>query len=76
MTKDQLLAFIATRNVSEFQSNLQVQFDASACGFSVGELGQAFKLEEGGYRWWTPYGQLIEHPGGQMELIEDKQKAG
>jgi hypothetical protein len=64
----QLEKFVKLRNKSGFSSNLQFAFDAKECGFDVNDLGQAHKLEEGGYRWWTEHGQLIERMNGQMEL--------
>jgi hypothetical protein len=66
--KSQLLRFIEIRNASGFSSNLQFSIDAGEAGFKVEELGEAFKLEAGGYRWWTEHGQLIEHPDGRCEL--------
>lgn len=68
MTRDQLLQFVETRNRSAFSSNLQFSIDAKEAGFDVQDLGQAYRRPAGGYRWDTPHGALIEHPGGQMEL--------
>jgi hypothetical protein len=48
---------------------LQFSSDATEAGFDVSELGDAFKLEDGGYRWWTDHGQLIEQYG-ELKLIE------
>ena len=72
MTKDQLLAFIKIRNASGFSSNLQFSIDAQEAGFDVAALGRAHRYEPGGYRWFTDHGELIEHPGGQMELVETR----
>jgi hypothetical protein len=69
-SKAQLLRFVKTRNESGFQSNLQFHFDASACGIDLKDLDGPYRYEPGGYRWFTPYGELIEHPGGRMELKE------
>lgn len=70
MTKDQLLRFIDIRNRSGFSSNLQFGIDADEAGFDVKDLGQAYRRPAGGYRWDTPHGALVEHPGGQMQLGE------
>jgi hypothetical protein len=69
-SKAQLLRFVKIRNESGFQSNLQFQFDASECGFEVRDLDGPYRYEPGGWRWFTPHGELIEHPGGRMELKE------
>lgn len=69
-TKKQLLAFVRIRNASGYASNLQFAFDCDEAGFKLEELGQAYKLEAGGYRWHTEHGQLIEYPGGRMALLE------
>ena len=63
MTKAQLKRFVRTRNTSPHISNLQVQFDAEACGFKVDALGKAEKVNDGHYRWDTPHGVLEEHAG-------------
>lgn len=68
-TKNQIERFIKIRNKSGFSSNLQFSIDCREAGFDVNDLGEAFKLEEGGYRWWTEHGQLIERPNGHMELV-------
>lgn len=71
MTKEQLLYFIAIRNESSFNTNLQFSFDADVAGFPVTELGDALMkdTDEGivYYEWDTEHGQLIEL-GGKLEL--------
>lgn len=69
MTKEQLRRFVEIRNASGFSSNLQFAFDATEAGFDVSELGTAERRSAGGYRWKTPHGLLLEHPGGQLELM-------
>jgi hypothetical protein len=71
-TKQQLQRFVTKRNKSGFASNLQFAFDAKECGFDVEDLGQAHRLETGGYRWSTGHGHLIERPDGSMELVSDE----
>lgn len=71
-TKKQIGRFIKIRNASGFSSNLQFSIDAREAGFDVNDLGEAFKLEEGGYGWSTPHGQLIEKPNGQTKLVEGR----
>ncbi len=74
LTRAKLLRFVRVRNKSGFQSNLQFQFDADECGFSVKDLGDPVKCQNfettGEYRWVTPFGTLVEKQyfGGQMEL--------
>lgn len=62
MTRAQLKAFIARRNASDFQTNLQFQIDANAVGIKVEDLGKAVK-ETWGYSWDTFYGRLEERQG-------------
>ncbi len=63
ITKRQMARFIKMRNSSDFQSNLQFQIDAEACGFRPSDLGDVKKIEEGEYVWQTPYGTLREKYG-------------
>jgi hypothetical protein len=79
VTKEQLLRFVKIRNASGFSSNLQFGIDAQEAGFDVKELGTPERgwhaperEDEGGYRWQTAHGTLVELPGGEMELREDK----
>lgn len=54
ITRKQLEKFVAKRNVSAFQTNLQFWNDADACGFDAGRLGQPRKFDLGGftgYEW-------------------------
>ncbi len=72
MTKAQLKKFVVRRNKSEFQTNLQFQIDAEACGFRIGDLGEVRPLNVGeglpkAYEWTTPHGVLREYLG-QMSL--------
>ena len=69
-TREQILAFIKTRNASPFASNLQFQIDARECGFDAGDLGMAEVTEIDGlkpYHWRTPHGRLVEM-GGCLSL--------
>jgi len=73
MTLAQLKKFIATRNRSEFSSNLQFQVDCEESGFSCEDLGDAVKVvnDDGhmcGWRWDTPHGPLYESRDGQLRL--------
>lgn len=61
-TSAQLRKFVEVRNKSQFQSNLQFQIDARACGFSVDGLGTPIKIKAG-YVW-----QL---QGLNCELLEE-----
>lgn len=63
ITRKQPERFVANRNKSPFNNNLQFGIDARACGFQVGDLGPVTKLESGGYRWETPHGALVEEYG-------------
>lgn len=63
ITQKKLERFIKMRNKSGFQSNLQFQFDADACGLKVADFGPVTKHEEGFYSWDTPCGRLIERFG-------------
>lgn len=71
-SREQLLAFIKTRNASPFASNLQFQIDAHECGFDAGALGAPEATETDGlktYIWRTPHGRLVEM-GGFLSLEE------
>ena len=71
-SREQLLAFIKTRNASPFASNLQFQIDAHECGFGAGVLGAPEATETDGlktYIWRTPHGRLVEM-GGFLSLEE------
>lgn len=68
ITKAQLEKFVRVRNASPFNSNLQFGFDASGCGFSDRELGVVSRRQEGGYRWDTEHGALIEDTDGKLRL--------
>jgi len=70
MTRDQLKRFIKVRNRSDFATNLQFQIDAEYCGFRVGDLGTAKKVEDGVYQWQTPFG-LLREAHGHLELVKD-----
>lgn len=63
MTKQQLMRFIKRRNASMFDTNLQFQIDAEACGFRIGDLGKATWNGYNAYVWETPYGTLREVRG-------------
>lgn len=67
-TKAQLDRFVAIRNKSPFGSNLQFGIDADEAGVDLKALDGPHRYEPGGWRWFTDHGELIEHPGGQMEL--------
>ena len=72
-TREQLLAFIKTRNASPFASNMQFQIDAHECGFDAAELGPPEVGETEGlktYIWRTPHGRLIEM-GGLLSLEDE-----
>ena len=71
-TKNQIKRFVQIRNKSGFSSNLQFSIDAREAGFDVSDLGDAVKRDEGGYLWATAHGKLVEHPNGQMELVEGR----
>jgi hypothetical protein len=75
LTVKKLEKFVRDRNKSTFNSNLQFQIDASACGFEISELGKVskfskFRLDNGfvGYEWSMALniGGLKEH----VTLIE------
>jgi hypothetical protein len=54
LTKKQLDRFVNIRNKSGFGSNLQFEFDASECGFSIDDLGEVevFTIDGlKGYQW-------------------------
>jgi hypothetical protein len=54
LTLKKLERFVKTRNKSGFRSNLQFNWDASACGISIDEFGDPEKFVlDGftGYRW-------------------------
>jgi hypothetical protein len=75
VTKEQLLRFVKIRNASGFSSNLQFAIDAGEAGFKVEELGTPEKVglkHAQAYHWQTAHGTLVELPGGEMELREDK----
>lgn len=72
LTREQLLAFIKTRNASPFSSNLQFRIDAAECGFDAADLGMPEVGEADGfktYSWSTPHGRLVEM-GGFLTLEE------
>jgi hypothetical protein len=60
LTEKRLDKFIATRNKSSFNNNLQFSIDADECGFDVNELGEPKKVSDYEYHWNTPFGTLIE----------------
>jgi hypothetical protein len=69
-TREQLHAFIKTRNASPFASNMQFHIDADECGFDAADLGVPEVAETDGlktYVWRTPHGRLIEM-GGFLSL--------
>jgi hypothetical protein len=69
-TREQLHAFIKTRNASPFASNMQFHIDADECGFDAADLGVPEVSETDGittYTWRTPHGRLIEM-GGFLSL--------
>lgn len=63
MTRKQLERFIATRNKSPHNSNLQFQIDAAACGFEVTDLPEPRRVDAHHYEWDTPHGTLVEQHG-------------
>ena len=67
LTAARLKKFVARRNKSAFNSNLQFQIDARGCGIDLDDLGDVHPYEspEGGrcYRWTTPVGELHEVAG-------------
>jgi hypothetical protein len=74
LTQKKLERFVKMRNSSGLGSNLQFMADASACGFSVKDLGNATKHEDKTgyyYLWRTPFGELIER-NGMMTLYPRK----
>ncbi len=67
MTKRQLEKFIARRNNSEFQSNLQFSFDLAAEGIKMQELGKCvFDPKDKSWGWDTKFGKLKEIDGQLM----------
>lgn len=77
MTEKQLRKFIKIRNASNFQSNMQFNFDAEAAGFRATDLGKPTKKQkEDGtfFYWWnTPFGILVER-FGVLRLFTRQQK--
>lgn len=67
ITRKKLEKFVATRNRSEHQSNLQFQIDAEGCGFRLKDLPEVEKIGPGHYVWRTRFGDLIEL-GGRMSF--------
>lgn len=63
MTEDQLKRFIAIRNTSGFDSNLQFHLDLGEAGLTVDDLGPVTKIDAHHYTWQTPFGILREHYG-------------
>lgn len=54
LTLKTLQHFVKMRRKSCFASNMQFQFDAEACGFKIGDLGEVEKFEIDGftaYQW-------------------------
>ena len=77
-----LRRFIAIRERSPFDSNLQFAFDAASAGFNLDALGDATPYMPPGvpddaaaclrsYRWVTPWGELHEQ-FGKLELREPR----
>jgi hypothetical protein len=66
MTRSKIIAFVKRRNESPFNTNLQFNFDLSACGLTLDDLGKATRGDgdwEGAWIWDTPLGRLVEYAG-------------
>lgn len=68
MTEAQVRKFIAIRDASGFNSNLQFQIDLEEAGLRIEDLGPVTKQEEGVYSWSLPVGELRE-VYGQLFLV-------
>lgn len=55
--------FVAIRNASEFNSNLQFQIDLKETGIDVRELPKAEKKDEGWFEWDLGFCRMIEQYG-------------
>ena len=72
LTLKQLTRFVKTRNKSGYQSNLQFQIDANACGFSIEDLGKVavFTIDGfKGYQWKPVIARVSERSNIGEETV-------